>query len=213
MSFEQDIQHKITQNQPIPDRVNLSVLRYFWQASPLSGGGGSVIPKFLRKIAILKNFSDNELRILSHSLHHRHFTSREVVFNHGDHAVGFYFIFSGQVAVFTATPPAKAGERTESNQATAAKQIVTLEKGDYFGEIALLQKHATRTATAIATENTKLLGIFKPDMEQLIENHPPLAAKLLLAISTILTHRISAMAEEMRDLKHKVHKLKTRQPK
>ena len=216
MSFETEVNEKIANKQNLPSKINISILKYFWQASPLSGGGDHIIPKFLRKLRILKNFSDNELRILSQYLHRRPFSFQEVVFNQDDNGVGFYFIFSGQVDIFSESSPSSNGQKqTKLNKENLDKNssenhIVTLEKGEHFGELALLQENALRPVTVVAKENCELLGIFKPDVEELINNYPSIGAKLLQSVSTILANKISTMAIEMKVLKYKILKLEGR---
>ena len=202
MSFEKKIDEKINDKEDIPDRVNISVLKYFWQTSPLSGKSERIIPKFLRAKRILKNFSDNELRILTNYLHHRSFAIHEAVFNQGDNGVGLYFIFSGQIDIFVKGPQVGREGRDST-----LNYVTTLEKGAIFGELALSREYAIRTSTAVAKEDCELLGFFKPDMEDLIEKHPVVGAKFLQSISVILATRLSTIASEMKALKHKVLKL------
>lgn len=213
MSFEAEVGKKIANKQSISERINISILQYFWQASPLSGRGENVIPKFLREKRVLKNFSDNELRILSSYLHHRNFSFNEVIFNQGDNGVGFYFIFSGQIDMF-----AKGLQIDEKNKSIKledinleegppANYVTTLEKGDIFGELAFLQENAVRTATAVAKENCQLLGIFKSDLEDIINDHPLIGAKLLQSVSIVLANRLSSIASEMKMLKNKMAQL------
>lgn len=209
MSFEEKINEKITKKEELPIKINISILKYFWQASPLSRGGDGLIPKFLRGIRVLKNFSDNELRILSRHLHRRLFSFQEVIFNQDDNGVGFYFIFSGQVDIFSENPQIK--NHNESIRPDEVDHIITLEKGEHFGELALLQENAVRPVTAVAKKNCELLGILKPDMEELINNHPTVGAKLLQSISIILTDRLSSIAIEMKALKHKIFELENRE--
>ena len=95
MSFEEQMKRKVDTKDDVDDRINISILKYLWQASPLSVGRGKAIPKFLRGIRALKNFSDNELRILSNYLHYRRFSLQEVIFKEGDSGFGFYFHFFG----------------------------------------------------------------------------------------------------------------------
>lgn len=213
MSYEGNIKEKIKTNNELPEKLNLSILKYFWQASPLSGGGDKAIPKFLRSIKVLKNFSDNELRILSHYLHLRYFSSKEVIFEQDENGVGFYFIYSGQVEILAKNY--KIDNHDELIEVTEEESgeknlplihITTLERRDHFGEIALLQDNSLRTATAIAKESCCLIGLFKPDMNELINNHPVIAAKLLQSISIILADRLSSVAREMKVLKYKLFK-------
>ena len=192
-SYEKEIQDKIDKGTELPDKLDISLLKYFWQASPLSSSRMDTIPKFLRKIDVLKNFSDNELRILSQSFHFRIFRDGEVVFSQKDVGVGLYFIFNGQIDV-------KVG--TEHSQ--DENIVLTLDKFDYFGELALLQESSVRNATAVSRDTTQLLGIFKPDVEHLIENHPVVATKLLQSISVIIANRLYSVTQELKRVKHKL---------
>ena len=215
MSFEKEVGKQIERGEEIANRVNISVLKYFWQVSPLSGGGSQVIPKFLRDRRIFKNFSDNELRILAGYLHHRSFALNEAIFNQGDSGVGFYFIFSGQVDMFAKDPELskendlKKLEDLSLEGGGSASYVTSLEEGDLFGELAFLQENAVRTATAIAKANCELLGIFKPDMEELINEHPRVGAKLLQSVAIVLAARLSSIASDMKILKHKLLHLKS----
>ena len=208
MSYEKEIDEKITKNIELPDRMELSILKYFWQASPLSSGGEAIIPKYLRKVKVLKNFSDYELQIFSRFLHIRHFNSKEVVFNQEDTGVGFYFILSGEVEIWAKTYKVDNNNEViddeEQFSSSQVNLIATLERKDHFGELALLQDNSTRTASAIAKENCCLLGIFKPDMDELINSHPVVGAKLLQSISIILANRLSSVTTEMKILKFKL---------
>lgn len=195
-SYEKDIQDKIEKGTELPDKLDISLLKYFWQASPLASSRMDTIPKFLRKIDVLKNFSDNELRILSQSFHLRVFTDGEVIFSQKDIGVGLYFIYSGQVDV-------KVGKEEEQDE----NIVLTLDKHDYFGELALLQEGSVRNATAVSRDTTQLLGIFKPDVEHLIENHPVVATKLLQSISVIIASRLYSVTQELKRVKHKLNQL------
>ena len=55
MSFETKINEKISNKQSLPNKINISILKYFWQASPLSGGGGLYHTKIFKKT---KNFKE-----------------------------------------------------------------------------------------------------------------------------------------------------------
>lgn len=192
-SYEEEIVDNISSGKGLPGKLDISTVKYFWQASPLTRGGDSLIPKFLRSIRVLENFTDNELRILSKSLHLRTFDDGETVFKQGDLGVGFYLILSGHVDIVV-----------ESDNSEEEKFIITLEKGDYFGELALLQNRSIRNATVVSRETTELLGIFKPDMEELISSEPVVATKILQSVSTIVANRLFSITQEVKRLKHKI---------
>jgi len=201
-SYENDIVDKIESRENLPAKVDISMAKYFWQASPLSGSRKDTVPKFLRSIEVLKNFSDNELRLLTKFLHLRSFDNGEVVFEQGDLGVGFYFIFSGHVDVIV--DDSKNDHLDPKNE---SRMVLLLERFDYFGELALLQEHSERNATVVARESCMLLGMFKPDVEELISYYPVVAAKLLQSISIIVANRLHSLTREARQLKYKLCQL------
>lgn len=197
MSFEKKVHDKDVEL----EKLDISLLKFFWQTNPFLKSTRNTIPKFLKKIEILKNFTDLELQGLSRCLHKRSFDKGEVIFKESDQGVGFYFITRGLVDIVI--------EKDHStNQQDEAKKIsssvvVTLERNDYFGELAMLQDKHVRNATAIAKEPCELLGLFKPDLDNMIHEKPVLAAKLLQSVSLITANRLYSITQEVRKLKEK----------
>ena len=202
-SYEKSIDSKIDNREGLPEKLDISMIRYFWQASPLSGSRKDTIPKFLRNIAVLKNFSDNELRLLSKFLHLRTFRNGEHIFQQGDLGIGFYFIFSGHVDVVVEDVNKDEVEDKKED----SKIVLSLERFDYFGELALLQEHSIRNASVVARESCMLLGIFKPDVEELISYQPVVAAKLLQSVSLIVANRLHSLTNKTRQIKYKLSQL------
>lgn len=196
MSYESEISKKIEKGEELPKKLDISMIKYFWQANPMFSRNNNNLPKYLRKINVLKNFTDNELRILSQSMHLRNFENKEVIFRQHDLGVGFYFIYSGNVDVVVDSDKSEDSER--------ANYLLSLDKYDYFGELALLQENSARNATVVARGATELLGLFKPDIDLLINNHPVVAAKLLQSISLIIANRLFSVTREVQELKYKL---------
>jgi CRP-like cAMP-binding protein len=203
-SYESQANDKINNREELSDRLNISILKYFWQSNPITGGRVDNIPKFLRRIEVLKNFTDNELRILSQHMHYRKFDNREIIFKQGDIGIGFYLIYSGNVDVIV-----KSAMEMDSpiSEKEGGNHLLSLEKYDYFGELALLQENSVRNATVIAREHCELIGIFKPDLEALIDTHSTIATKLLQSISVIISHRLFSLTKEVRELKYRLAQL------
>jgi len=187
-----------------PDKMEISVLKYFWQASPFARSWKPNVPKFLRKITVLREFTDLELRTLSKYLHYRTFEDNEIIFKQGDLGVGCYFLFSGQVNIAV-----KDEESINEKNLIDSKSdiLLTLDPYDYFGELALLQDNSVRTASAVAKDSCTLLGIFKPDLDALINEHPVVATKLLQSVSIIIANRLYSITKEVRALKFKIMQL------
>ena len=98
-SFEDEKKESLGKEDFNADRLKIPMLKYFWQASPLSHSKNNSIHKFLSEIKVLERFSDYELRLFSGFLHRRNFAAGERIFREGDSGFGFYIIFSGSVDI------------------------------------------------------------------------------------------------------------------
>lgn len=201
MSYEKDMMEKMSKGEPSGDRLEISTLKYLWDASPLSFINKESYHDFFKKISVLNSFSDNEVRIFTKFLHRREFQSNEVIFKQGDSGYGFYFIFNGSVNIFSTHNP----QNTDPGEF-----VIRLEKRQYFGEMGLLEEFNRRSATVVAAENTILLGIFKPDLERMLELHPVLGAKFLRETALIMANRMGQLTREIVTLKKKVRELEQR---
>lgn len=202
MSYEKEMRDKMSQGESPSDRLDIPLLKYLWDASPLSFMAKESYHDFFKKISVLSSFSDNEVRLFTKYLHRREFTNNEVIFRQGDSGYGFYFIFSGAVNIY-------ANHQT-LNPDEPGDLIVRLEKRQYFGEMGLLEEFNRRSATIIAAENTVLLGIFKPDLERMLEMHPVLGAKFLRETALIMANRMGQLTREIVSLKKKIKELEQR---
>ena len=116
------------------------------------------------------------------------FLSKEKIFSQGDSGYGFYFILSGSIDILN---------EIETSDGIESQHVINLKKYQYFGEMGLLEEYNTRNATAVASENTILLGIFKPDLKDLLSQHPVVGAKFLREVSIILAARVSDLIREI----------------
>ena len=67
--------------------------------------------------------------------------------------------------------------------------FANLTDGEFFGELALFDDEP-RSANAIATENTQLLGFFTQDLMTLQERNPVLGQKILFNLGGLLGERL-----------------------
>lgn len=198
MSIE-EIKKNLDKTNLNEDRVNVPVIKYFWQASPLAGSKNTSLHKFLRKVNCFDQFSDFELYQFAKFLHIRNYSPQEVIFKEGDGGFAFYLLFDGVVDVFA------SGTLTNSEE--NFNLVTQLGKYDYFGELALLEEKNKRNATAVSNKTTTLLTIYKPDLEELIEKYPVVGAKFIQSLSTIVAKRFNAIAIELKSIKNKLKKL------
>ncbi|WPU65302.1 cyclic nucleotide-binding domain-containing protein [Peredibacter starrii] len=201
MSYEKEVMEKMSRGESTGDRLEIPILKYLWDASPLSFLAKESYHDFFKKVSVLNSFSDNEVRLFTKFLHRREFMTNEVIFKQGDSGYGFYFIFSGSVNIH-----ANFGTQTED----MGDFVIRLEKRQYFGEMGLLEEFNRRSATVVAAENTVLLGIFKPDLERMLELYPVLGAKFLRETALIMANRMGQLTREIVMLKKKVKELEQR---
>lgn len=73
--------------------------------------------------------------------------------------------------------------------------MAALSKGDFFGELALVDGEK-RSASAIAKTDCKVSVIFKPDLDEFIEKYPRKGIKILTGISSMIALRLRAINED-----------------
>lgn len=201
MSYEKDIMDKVEKGESIPNKLDIPLLKYLWEASPLSFKNKDTMYSYFKKVSVLNSFSDNEIRLFTKFLHRREFIGNEIIFKQGDSGYGFYFIYEGSVDIFA---------NHLSNSQDHGDFIIRLERRQYFGEMGLLEDFNRRSATVIAHENTVLLGIFKPDLDRMLELYPVLGAKFLRETALIMANRMGQLTREVMSLKKKVKDLEKR---
>jgi len=96
----------------------------------------------------------------------RGYTPGETIFDEGKSGDLMYVIVEGEVEI---------RKRTSR---TATKTLAVFHAGDIFGEMALIEKKP-RSATAIATRQSKLLAMNDKLLEAMIDGNPDFARKLI----------------------------------
>lgn len=158
-------------------------------------------------IAILKgnflfeNLSLPELRLVRDIVHIRQYRPGEVVFKQGEVGVGMYIIARGHVDISVEDrDPEKDGKRSIF--------VTRLERGDFFGEIALVEDNGRRTATASAYDEVILIGFFKPDLLEIVSRSPATGSKVLMRLAQVLGKRLKETASKVSELKSEIRKMR-----
>ena len=68
-------------------------------------------------------------------------------------------------------------------------ELARLQSGDFFGEMSLIDDY-DRSATVVAVGETRLIGIFRPQLQELIVQRPKLGVVLLNRLAIIIVHRL-----------------------
>ncbi len=145
------------------------------------------LKNLLKTIPIFKELTKRDLSILINIIHNRTFVAGERIFNQGDPGIGIYIVREGEVEI----------ERLLNG--TEKVILATFSKGDFFGELALVDGEK-RPASAIAKTACKVSVIFKPDLDEFIEKYPKKGIKILKGISTIVTLRLRQQNEDYYNL-------------
>ena len=128
----------------------------------------------LGQVPIFENLTPKELKDLTQLTHERSYKANEPVFKKLAPGEGMYVILKGIVEI----------KDPDSNTTFA-----TLGSGDFFGELALLDQEP-RSAMAVATEASELVGFFRTDLLTLMTRDPELGNKILLNLSRVLGERL-----------------------
>ena len=141
---------------------------------------------FLSAVTIFDDLSSRQLSKLHRIIHVRRFEESEIVFRQGDPGVGMYLVREGQIVIYTEHPD------------MTRHKITDMKKGDFFGEIALLND-SPRSATAIASRKSTLLGLFRPDLLSLMESDPKLGLRFIYRLSQIVAERLRLLNTNVMD--------------
>lgn len=132
--------------------------------------------RILSNLPLFQNLSMRQWRELSDLFHKRTFTKDETIFKYGTPGLGMYAIIDGSVAVY-------------DNEDGVDVEIARLGSGDFFGEMSLIEE-VERSATIVALETTKLIGIFRPQLKDLMHRRPQLGLIIIERLARILASRL-----------------------
>ena len=100
----------------------------------------------------------------------RHFGPGETVFREGELGSDMFIIQSGQVMISR-----KVGGKD--------LELAVLEKGDFFGEMALLDEFPERSATATAVSAVEALQLKSADLDILLRKKPDIAIRMMMKLA------------------------------
>ncbi len=139
--------------------------------------------KFLRSLEIFRNLRGGELGSLVAALHCRTYREGEVIFVEGDIGRALFILENGAVEL---TRPLSKGKQ---------HVLYHLKPGDFFGEMALLES-LPRTATATATEKTRLHLLYKSKLDALLQDEPRIGVSIMSHLARLLSARLRRMSAE-----------------
>jgi CRP/FNR family transcriptional regulator, cyclic AMP receptor protein len=139
--------------------------------------------QFLKTVPFFNELSHRQLRSVSGIMFERNFENDELIFAEGQPGAALFLILNGKVAVEICR---------ESNTTILA----ILEKGAFFGEMALLNE-APRSANVRSLERTYTLALYRNDLSRLIQRDPQAACQIYRALASIVGDRLRSTNELM----------------
>lgn len=180
-------------------------MNFLWDNIFRKPKGQDEIRSALRENMLFKDLSERELKFLEGIVHVRHFHGGEPVFRQGEVGVGMYIVTKGKVEIFV-TDSSSLHEKGNDIF------ITQLLKGDFFGELSLVEDIGRRSASAIAREETTLIGFFKPDLLEILKRSPQAGIKILLRLAEVLGKRLKDTTDKVSDLRRALKQLREPPP-
>ena len=129
-----------------------------------------------RKVPIFGSLSDDEILKITKMTKHQHFKKGEMLIHEGDQSDTLFIVNKGLVKVSKFTIHGK-------------EQILyLLASGDFFGELHLFNAEEANNFSVYAIEDTNICMLRKENIDQIMEDNPQIAVKLLKAVTKRLAH-------------------------
>ncbi|MBX3020408.1 MAG: cyclic nucleotide-binding domain-containing protein [Bdellovibrionales bacterium] len=158
------------------------------------------VAEALRQTFVFQPLSRKELGFVQDTVHVRVFKPGEVIFRQGEIGVGMYIILRGALDIYI-------DHAMEEDVPPRAHMVTRLRAGDFLGELSLVENNSRRTATAIAAEESLLIGFFKPDLFEILERQPATGVKILLRLSEVLGRRLKETTMKVTELKEEIRRM------
>ncbi len=159
------------------------------------------ISNLLHQNKIFSSLTKKEIRIVEELIHERHYRAGETVFRQSEIGIGMYIIAKGAVDISVVE---LEDVTASANDKFSEVLIIKLKKGDFFGELSLVEDHGKRTAHATASEDSVLIGFFKPDLNVILQSHPSIGAKITMSLAEVVGKRLKSTTEKISQLRNEM---------
>lgn len=171
------------------------MVNYMWDNLFRKSDQNQDVQEALRQTYVFQSLNKKELRFVQDTCHVRTFKNGEAVFRQGEIGVGMYILLRGSLDIYV--------DQMVDDDLPPKSQLVTrLKSGDFLGELSLVEHNSRRTATAIAGEESVLIGFFKPDLFEILDRQPATGVKILLRLSEVLGRRLKETTLKVTELKY-----------
>jgi CRP-like cAMP-binding protein len=132
--------------------------------------------RFLKTVPFFDQLSNRQLKSVSDIMFERTYDVDESIFEDGQPGAALFLILDGKVAV-------------EVFRETSTTRLAVLQKGAFFGEMALLDE-TPRSATARALEPTRTLALYRNDLNGLVHRDAKTACQIYRLLAGMMAERL-----------------------
>jgi len=136
-----------------------------------------IIIEILNKLPLFSDLNFAAIKELTLLAEERLFRKGETIFEENTSGNSIMVIISGEVRI------------TQRARVSGEETLTVLKKGDFFGEMALLEE-LPRSAAAIAHSDTIMLEISRDKFLRFIEKDAASGVKILFTLAKILSSRL-----------------------
>jgi CRP-like cAMP-binding protein len=141
----------------------------------------------IKGIGIFQKLEDDEVKSFIGIAKTSTFPKSDTIFEEGDSGKSFFIIYDGKVKI------------TKDVPIIGAQTLKILEKGDYLGEMALLND-LPRYVSAFAETETTLLEFQRDEFNQLLENNKEISYKVLWFFCRTLSNSLRMTNERLQSI-------------
>ncbi len=137
----------------------------------------------LKEIPLFETLTDKEIKNISGLLHLREYEPDEYIFHMHQPGAAMFIVDSGTVSIL---------QEDEDQSYILAR----LQTGEFFGELALLD-NSPRSASAVAQEKTRLLAIFRSELDKFLHDDPKTGVKIVKQLAIIIGMRLKLTNKQL----------------
>jgi len=144
-----------------------------------------ITEKDLRKQRLLEDLTISERRVLKKIMVPHVVSAGEAVFEENSPTEGIFLIHHGKVEVSISTPD---GWR---------QTVATFARGQFFGELSVIEDRKKHTTRATAVGETTLFLIPVLEFKKIEKTAPQLMAKIMRTMAQVASAKVHAMNERL----------------
>src|SRR2546425_3250599 len=137
--------------------------------------------QFLKTVPFFDRLSNRQLKTVSDIMFERTYDTDESIFEEGQPGAAVFLILDGKIAI-------------EICRETSTTRLAVLERGAFFGEMALLDD-TPRSANARALEPTRTLALYRNDLNGLMDRHARAACQIYRSLASMIGDRLRSTNE------------------